>query len=183
MHPAVAKAKQIASLAVPNGWTGNLESEPENDYRRTVLSAERLDEQLYVEWRNNALHRAEYYVLGHRVQLSCAKDVMKIVKKYPDVVKMIEIAHKSGYNPVPIVERYRRLPFDWENDPDDEIIAAVKDHQIHWYSHLSGKVHSDVVLPKKKTEIKPVGHRKMLCFIGSQAGFRNVMLDTVLKVG
>jgi hypothetical protein len=183
MHPAVAKAKQIARIAVQYGWQGNIDSEVIGNERITSLSATRNDEALTMSWINERLNRAGYSIFDQYTNISCAKHAIKKLIAWPDVIELIKMSRDKGANPVPLVETYRRLPFDWENDPDDEIIAAVKDHQIHWYSHLSGKVHSDVVLPKKKTEIKPVGHRKMLCFIGSQAGFRNVMLDTVLKVG
>ena len=61
-------------------------------------------------------------------------------------------------------------------------------HQLFWYGHTESKLHCDVVLPPTKKNslqynIKDIGHRKLFNFIGAQAGFRSVLLDTLIKVG
>jgi len=190
MHPAVVKAKKLARVAVENGWTGTINSEVENDCRITILRANRkdCDESVFVKWENNVMKEASHLLLDGSVsfQLPCAKAVSEVFSGWPDVMQVIKNTPVSKKPEV--VRKYRKLPFDWENDPEDEIISKLIGTQIFWYSSVSAKIFSDHVLVPKKgkkshVEIKPVGHRKMFNFIGSHSGFASVMLDTILKVG
>jgi hypothetical protein len=86
-----------------------------------------------------------------------------------------------------LVETYRKLPFE-HSEPNDVIMPKLLGQQLTWYSHEHNKITTDLVLyPKgaksKQYRIADVGHRKIFHFIGSQAGFRSVLLDTVIKVG
>lgn len=182
MHPAVMKAKRIARIAVENGWQGNIQ----HDKGATLLTAERNDESIIVGWQDNVMINAAHYILGKETQLHCAKQVLEYVEGWPDVLKLFRWF--PNMNRPTLVEKYRRLPFDWENDDDDTIISNLIGRQIFWYSHISMKMYCDVVLEPKgkksnKFEIKHVGHRKMFNFIGAQAGFRSVLLDALVKVG
>lgn len=189
MHPAVIKAKKLARVAVENSWTGNITSDVESDCRITVLNANRKDsdEAIRVEWRDNQMASATHILMDGTVsfQLPCAKSVSAVISGWPDVMQIIKmIPHEKRPE---VVRRYRKLPFDWENDSDEFILSKLIGTQIFWYSHISTKIYSDNVLVPKKgkknhVEIKPVGHRKMLNFIGSHAGFASVMLDSILKV-
>ena len=189
MHPAIVKAKKLASVAVENNWTGSINSEVENNCRTTVLTATRKgsDESIRVEWSNNSMSSATHSLMDGTVifQLPCAKSVSNVLSGWPDVMQIIKVT--PAEQKPEIVRRYRKLPFDWENDSDEEIIAKLVGTQIFWYSHISTKIYSDNVLVPKKgkknhLEIKPIGHRKMFNFIGSHAGFASVMLDSILKV-
>jgi hypothetical protein len=190
MHPAVIKAKRLARVAVENGWTGSIDSDTENDCRITVLKANRKnsDESICVEWTNNSMSSAVHSLMDGTVsfQLPCAKSVSTVFAGWPDVMHLIKVAPVEER--LEIVKRYRKLPFDWENDTDEYILSKLIGTQIFWYNHVSAKIYSDNVLVPKKgkknhIEIKPIGHRKMLNFIGSHAGFASVMLDSILKVG
>ena len=86
-----------------------------------------------------------------------------------------------------LVETYRNLPFSMD-EPNDHIMQSLYGHSLYWYSHESRKLHVDIVLPprtanSKQYRIVDIGHRKLFHFIGAQAGFRSVLLDTVIKVG
>lgn len=190
MHPAVVKAKKLARVAVENNWTGNIESEIVNDCRITTLTARRKDsdESVRVKWKNNSMTIAEHILMDGTVtfELPCAKAVATVMSGWPDVMQIIKAIPQEKKPEV--VRRYRKLPFDWENDSDEFILTKLIGSQIFWYSHVSTKIYSDNVLVPKKgkknhVEIKMVGHRKMLNYIGSHAGFSSVMLDSILKVG
>lgn len=190
MHPAVVKAKKLARIAVENNWTGTINSEIENGSRKTILKATRKDsdESVQVEWINNQMNSATHSLMDGTVlfQLPCAKAVSKVFSGWPDVMQIIKSVPSEKR--AEVVRRYRNLPFDWENDSDDEILSKLIGTQIFWYSHISTRIYSDNVLVPKKgksnhVQIKPVGHRKALHFIGSHSGFASVMLDSILKVG
>ena len=190
MHPAVIKAKRLARIAVENDWTGTINSEVENGCRITVLKAHRKDsdETVKVEWTNNQMSSATHLLMDGTVlfQLPCAKAVSNVFVGWPDVMQIIKSVPSEKR--AEVVSRYRNLPFDWVNDTDEEILSKLIGNQIFWYSHISTKISSDTVLVPKKgkknhVEIKPIGHRKALHFIGSRSGFASVMLDSILKVG
>lgn len=190
VHPAVVKAKKLARIAVENGWTGSINSDAENGSRITVLKARRKDSDEIVEviWINNQMTSAMHSLMDGKINfpLPCAKAVSTVITGYPDlmqIIKNIPVEFRAE-----AVRKYRRLPFNWETDDNEEIITKLIGTQIFWYSHVSTKIYSDHVLTPKKgkkshIEIKPIGHRKMFNFIGSQAGFASVMLDSLLKVG
>lgn len=184
VHPAVIKAKRLGRIAFENGWKGSLDHDPATS--TTELSAERNDEHIYVKWIDNTMDKAEYYILGKRVQLSCAKDVVKILRGWPDIIVLMKLARALNISGPDIVETYRRLPFDWENDSNEDIMAAMVERTVYWYNRIDGRVESDFVTkPRRKSqifEVKPVGHRKIFNFIGTQCGMRTVILDMVLKV-
>lgn len=184
-HPAISKAKQLGRAAHHNGWKGSIEHDPST--LTTEFVAERNDEHLYVKWVDNTMDKAEYYILGKRVQLACAKDVLKILRGWPDIIALLKLARAENVSGPYIVETYRRLPFDWENDSDEDIMAAMVERKVYWYNRIDCKVTSDFVTrPRRKSqifEIRQVGpHRKIFHFVGTQCGMRSVLLDMVLKV-
>ena len=178
-HPAVVKAKKIARVALENGWKGSIEHESGT----TDLTAWRDDERIHVKWIANTMESAEHTLFSHVSQLSCAKAVLKVIEGTPDI--MVVIKNAPLIDRPKLVEKYRVVPFDWEHDDDETIIANVLGRKLFWYSHQATKIQEDVVyIPKGKKnhiEIKPVAHRKMLNFVG-QGGFRSVLLDTIIKV-
>lgn len=181
MHPAVAKARFVGKVAHEHNWKGKLASETINSERHTMLSAMRNDERLEMEWRNEKLCRAEYFIFDRKIKLTCSKQAIDKVTGWPDILKLFEWF--PNMNRPNLVQTYRNLPFSVEDD-NEEIISKLLGCKIFWYGHETSKYHTDVVLPKKsaKVRIQDVGHRKMFHFIGAQAGFRSVLLDTVLKV-
>ena len=186
MHPAVAKANKIAKIAVENGWKGHLDSDVlENGLRTTELTAHRNDEQILVYWINEKLDHAVYSIFGKTTNLTCSKQVIDKVKGWPALADLFNRFPKA--NRPNLVRTYRKLPFDLDG-PDDEIITKLLGAKLFWYGHETAKIHADVVLPPTKAKSKHyrivnVGHRKLFHFIGAQAGFRSVILDTLLKVG
>lgn len=180
-HPAVIKAKKLARIAFENGWKGSIE----HNFGTTVLKANRDIETVIVEWNANTLKESFHFLLGKKTQLYCAKAVLTVFEGQPDIMTLIK--HAASEDRQALVEKYRKVPFDWKNDEDQEIISQLVGQQIFWYSRISGRINSDYVLiPKGKKnhiEIKQVKDRKMLNYIGSNAGFASVMLDTIIKVG
>lgn len=185
MKQAVVKVMKMAGVAKRNGWHGNIDSEVVGTDRITVLTAERNGEELSVHYRNDTMYKAEYTILGATVGLHCPSLAIEKLEGWPDVLKLFK-QFPTLSRPT-IVEQYRRLPFSFE-DSNDVIIDRLLGKQLFWYSHTNSKINVDVVRHPKKNgdpnfRIVDVGHRKMFHFIGVSAGFRSVLLDTVIKVG
>lgn len=182
---SVDKAKKIARIAVENGWTGTIEM----DGPTVTLKTIRNDEKIICLWIDQHLDQATYSLMigkGRSWNLQCAKLVTEKLTGWPDLGNLFKWFPEA--NRPTLVNKYRRLSFDWENSSDDEIIANLVGRQVFWYSHSSVKMQCDVVLePKSKKksqiEIRPVGHRKLFNFIGAQFGFRSLFLDTIVKIG
>lgn len=180
-HPGVVKAKKLARVAFDNGWKGSIE----HDCGITILTAHRDVEKVTVQWDANTMSESFYHFMSKTTQLYCAKAVLKVFEGQPDIMTALKYAAEEDRQA--LVEKYRKVPFDWENEEDHEIISKLVGAQIFWYSRMSGKIYSDwVLVPKGKKnhiEIKRIKDRKALHYIGSHAGFASVMLDTIVKVG
>lgn len=185
MHPAVVKAQKIARISKENGWHGSIDSNIiENGCRVTHLNGKREDERYTVVWQNNHMIRAEYSIFGKEIELPCAKHVLSHIKGWPDVVNLFKWF--PDMSRIELAEKYRRLPFDWQTDSDQDILNCLAGKHIWWYSHMSNKISSEqVIIPRKKTQVcnlKWVGHRRLFTFTATQFGIRSVLLDTILKV-
>jgi hypothetical protein len=186
MHPALVKVRHIAGIAADNGWKGKIDSEVIDGQRITTLAAMRNDESISMQYKNNEMTDADYYIFDKLMSLQSASQVIEKIQGWPDILKLFKWFPNSN-RPL-LVEKYRRLPFDWETDDPNAIMDTMMGRKLFWYSHLSNKIHTDIVLEKQpnkqsnKFEIRPVGHRKMFNFVGV-LGFRSVLLDTILKVG
>lgn len=187
MHPAIAKARFIGKIAHQYDWKGAMESEvQEGDTRVTTITGQRNDEYFQMQWTNEKLSHAIYFIhLGeekHEIKITHAKQMIEKLAGWPDIFDLFKWFPNAN-RPL-LVEKYRRLPFNHDDD-NDEIISKLLGCKLFWYGHETTKYHTDVVLPKRsnKVRIQDIGHRKLFHFIGAQAGFRSVLLDTLLKVG
>lgn len=182
-HPAVVKAKRLARIAVEHGWKGNIESESGT----TLFTAWRNDESIVLEWSAGHLVSGQYKLFDHTRILSSTSEARKHIEGWPNIMQILK-HFPGGEFRTKVVERYNNVPFDWQTASNEDMMAAMMDREIYWYSHLSAKIQRDHVLkPKTKPqagryEIKQVGHRKMFNFIGT-VGFRSVLLDTLIQVG
>ncbi len=185
MHPAVVKAKRIARISIDNDWKGHLSSGiAKNGVRTTELTAKRNDEQILVFWVNEKFDHAIYSIMGKVTNLTCSKQVISKIEDWPDLIDLFNKFPNA--NRPNLVSVYRKLPFDINGD-NAEIIPKLIGTRMYWYGHESTKIHTDIVLPPTKAKSKQcrivdVGHRKLFHFIGAQAGFRSIILDTLLKV-
>ena len=190
MHQAIIKAKRIGRVAKEHNWRGSIESEVVHGKRITVLSATRNDETILLRWDDNLLTKANYSISFsenevHLVQLACAKEALDRIEGWPDLEDLFKWFPDQSR--CALAEKYRRVPFNWREDSDEEILSKIVGRKIFWYSHISQRTVSDVVLElkgkkAKNIQIRHIEHRKMLNFIGKDAGFRSVLLDTVFKV-
>lgn len=184
-HPGVVKAQEIASLAVAQDpkWSGKIDSEVVDGKRITRLTAQRNDESIEMTWRGAVYLGGTYRLFDHAINLASASVARSKITGFPNIYKVRRYAPKG--NKVATVAKYRRVPFDWQEDDPQDIINTLIDRRIYWYHSEFATIHDDVVLKpkgKKTIEIKPVGHRKLLSFIGT-LGFRSVLLDTIIQVG
>jgi hypothetical protein len=185
MHPAIAKAQHIGRIAKENDWAGNLVSEVQKGTRITTITGQRNDEYFEMQWANQKLSYAVYFMSfdneRHEVKITHSKQMIARLTGWPDVIKLYDWFPKAN-RPL-LTETYRKLPFSFD-DPNETIIEKLRGTKIFWYGHESTKIHEDVVLPKKsaKTRIQDIGHRKLFHFIGAQAGYRAVLLDSLIKV-
>lgn len=182
MHPAVAKASLVGNIAGDNGWKANLKSETVDSQRVTTLVGTRNDESFMMQWHGAKLFAAEYLIFDRVEKITHSKEMIEKLSGWPDLIKLYKWF--PNMNRPLLTEKYRKLPFSLD-DPNEEIIAKLLGNKIFWYGHETAKLHVDVVLPKQKdkSRIQDIGHRKLFHFIGAQAGFRSVMLDTLIKVG
>lgn len=186
MGPALVKAMKLATVAKKNGWHGSIESEKEDGTGVTVLKATRNDEAIAVYYRDNTMFKARYKILDSVVSLHCPSLVIEKLEGWPDLLKLFK--QFPDLNRPKLVEKYRRLPFSFE-DSNDVILERLVGKTLFWYSHTSSRLDTDIVLvPRKNTKaenfrIVDVGHRKLFHFIGAQNGFRTVILDSLIKVG
>lgn len=185
MKPAVVKVMKMAAIAKRNGWHGSIDSEIVDGQRVTVLTAERNGEELSVSYRGETMYKAEYGILGAVTSLHCPSLAIEKLEGWPDLIKLFK--QYPQLSRPKLVEQYRRLPFTFDDSAED-IIDKLVGKQLFWYSHTNSKITCDVVRHPKKNgdpnfRIVDVGHRKLFHFIGVSAGFRTVLLDTVIKVG
>jgi hypothetical protein len=185
MSPPVVKAMKLGRIAKENGWHGSIESEVVGTERITLLEATRNDELMRVNYVDNTMVGADYSIFDYQLKLHTACLVEDKLRDWPDLLKLFKLF--PHMNRPTLVERYRRLPFSPE-DSNDEIMSKLVGHKLFWYSHEHAALRCDVVLPPRGAKassyrIQDVGHRKMFHFIGVQAGFRSVLLDTLIKVG
>jgi hypothetical protein len=181
----VIKAANIAVTAKRHGWHGNLDSNLIEGQRLTRIAATRNDESVVVRYTDNTMTYGQYSIFNKTFNLHCASVAIEKLCDWPDILKLFKWF--PAMNKPTIVETYRRLPFSFDDD-DVDIMAKLLGQKLFWYSHESRKLHTDVVLAprtsnSKSYRIAQVGHRKIFHFIGAQAGFRSVLLDTVIKVG
>jgi len=182
---AVVKAAKLARAAKANGWHGTFNSEEIEGERLTTLEVTRNDEYVVVCYTGNSMVRGEYKLFERTWNLHCASVALERLESWPDLIKMFKWFPNK--NKPSLVESYRRLPFSFEEE-NSAIMAKLMGHSLFWYSHEFRRLQTDVVIvPKKATtknyRIVDVGHRKLFHFIGAQAGFRSVLLDTLIKVG
>ena len=183
-HPAVIKAQKIAAIAVENGWKGKIDTEVIESQRITTLDAWRNDEKVKLIWRDEQYLKGTYMLFDRVTLLHTAKGSLERITGWPSIRQVLKFAPEDGDQKA-IINRYKRIPFDWENDDPNAIINKLIDNRIYWYCIKSGKVYDDVVLiPKGKSriEIKPIAGRRLFNFIGT-VGFRSVVLDTIIQVG
>lgn len=190
MHPALVKAKFIGKIAAQHDWKGNMASDiSSGDIRVTTITGQRNDEYFQMQWTGEKLSHATYFIAidgqRHDVKITHSKKMIEYLTGWPDIIKMYQWFPEV--NRPWLTERYRKLPFSMD-DPNEKIIECLVGQKISWYGHQSVKIHEDVVLPKKSKTLKTlhivdIGHRKLFHFMGAQAGFRSVLLDTLLKVG
>lgn len=187
MSPPVVKALQIGRIAKENGWHGSVDSEVIDRQRVTVLRATRNDEEILLCYAGNTLdsNKSKYSLFDWTVKISCPSEALEKIESWPDLLKLFK--RFPNMNRPNLVRTYRRLPFT-HDEPNDVIMSKLIGHQLFWYSHEAAKLYCDVVLPPRKTKtdnfrIVDIGHRKLFHFIGVAAGFRSVLLDTLIKVG
>lgn len=189
MHAAVIKARFIGRVAHQYDWKGNYSSDVIEGQRITTITGQRNDEYFQMQWNDEKLAHAIYFIhVGsekHEIKITTAKKMMEKLSDWPDILDIFKWFPKAN-RPL-LVQKYRRLPFDLEEDSNEEIISKLLGCKIFWYGHQTAKYHTDVVLPTMgnktyKTRIVDIGHRKLFHFLGAQAGFRSVLLDTLLKV-
>lgn len=182
----IIKAGKLAKAAKANDWHGNFTSEKvESGERITTLDVTRNDEHVLVIYRDNTMIKGEYSILGMNQRLHCASVALEKLRGWPDLMKLFKYCPKN-IRPQ-LVEKYRRLPFSFD-EPNEEIIQKLLGQKLFWYQHEGSKLVCDVVTMPRRNDTKnfrivDVGHRKLFHFIGAQAGFRSVLLDTVVKVG
>jgi hypothetical protein len=188
MHPALAKAKFIGKIAHQHNWKGNISSEVVDGQRITSVAGNRDDEAFSMQWTGEKLTEATYSIGVnediHAIKITHSKKMIEYLTGWPDIFDLFKWFPNAN-RPL-LVEKYRKLPFSMDDD-NEEIISKLLGCKIFWYGHQSTKYHTDVVLPTMgnktyKTRIVDIGHRKLFHFIGAQAGFRSVLLDTLLKV-
>lgn len=185
MIPAVVKAMRLGKVAKENGWHGDLESEVVGGQRITELRATRNDEVVYVHYTDNTMDGAVYQLFSYELKMHTASLVVERLQDWPDLLRVFKLAPREA-RPT-LVTRYRSLPFALD-EANEAIISKLIGQKLFWYSHEAAKLQCDVVLPPKGNQhknyrIQDIGHRKMFHFIGLQAGFRSVLLDTLVKVG
>lgn len=185
MQESVYKVMRMAGVAKQNGWHGTLESDVVNGCKVTELQAARNDETITVIYRDGAMTRSEYTIFGAVTSIYCPKTAIEKLSGWPDLLKLFK--QFPNMNRPTLVETYRRLPFSFD-EPNEEIMAKMIGRTVTWYSHTSTRIDSDTVLPPRKHtkkenfRIVDIGHRKLFHFIGTQIGFRSILLDTLLKV-
>lgn len=186
MGQAVVKVMKLATVAKSNGWHGDISSEIQNGVRVTILKATRNDEKIGVLYRDNTMVKGQYQILSTQQNLHCPSVVIEKLEGWPDILKLFK--QFPNLNRPTLVDKYRRLPFSFA-EPNEVILEKLVGKTLFWYSHINNRLDTDIVLvPKKSTKkenfrIVDVGHRKLFHFIGTQIGFRSVLLDTLLKVG
>lgn len=183
---SVIKAMKIAVAAKKNDWHGNIDAPLINGVRHTTITATRNDETIRILYVGKAYQSGEYQLFDRRFNLHCASVALEKVQDWPDLIQLFKLFPCK--NRPSLVATYRRLPF--EHDEDAELIMKkLYGRQLFWYGHENNKIHCDVVIsPRGKGKhpayrIARVGHRRIFHFIGQQAGFRSVLLDTIIKVG
>lgn len=182
MHPAVVKANQFGGLANKYGWKGHLTSEIFDRQRVTTLIMTRGEDEIFQsQWVNRNLSSARYSIFGRIFPISnkvelirylSGPQVMWLFREFPDMNRPL------------LVEQFRRLPFDWENDDDETIIDSLIGRKIYWYNRELSKIETDTVGKRSKQfRIAPVGHRKLLHCVCLETNFRSILLDQLIQVG
>lgn len=185
MTEGIVRAAQLAKAAKLNDWHGSFDSKVVDGVRDTVLDVTRNGESLRVAYSDNTFRSGEYVLHTRRWNVHCASTALERLEGWPDLIKMFKWF--PNLNRPTLTETYRKLPFTFE-DSNQSIIESLIGCKLFWYYHTDGKIHTDVVLPPTRKNspsynIKDIGHRKLFNFIGAQAGFRSVLLDSLIKVG
>lgn len=181
----VIKGSKLAVAAKRNGWHGTFDSDTKDGIRTTSLKVERNDESLCVIYTDNAYSFGEYVLFDRKQNVHCASVALERLVGWPDIIDILK--RFPSKNKPTVVDTYKKLPFD-HDDPAEEIVQKLYGKPLFWYSHEYNRLDVDVVLPpltsnSKQYRIAPVGHRRIFHFVGQKAGFRSVLLDTIIKVG
>ena len=181
----VLKGLRIVRACKANNWHGAIDAPLVDGIRQTTITATRNDEAIKVLYYGNAYSEGEYRLFDRRFNLHCASVAIEKIEGWPDIIELFKQFPKTRRPS--LVETYRKLPFD-HSEPNEDIMSKLIGHQLFWYSHEYARMDCDVVQaprgPKaKQFRIADIGHRKIFHFIGTKAGFRSVLLDTIVKVG
>jgi hypothetical protein len=187
-EPSVIKVAQLAVAAKKHGWHGSFDSNLTDGVRDTLLQATRNDESITVRYTDNTFTYGSYKLFDRVWNVHCASVALERLQDWPDILKLFK-DHPTSSRPR-LVNTYRRLPFTLDAESADRkvIMKRLIGRELTWYSHEYAKLFTDRVLPPttakaKQYRIADVGHRMIFHFIGAQAGFRSVLLDTIIKVG
>jgi hypothetical protein len=179
-----AKIKKLAAVAKRHDWHGRLDIEQIDGQQVATLEVTRNDESLVIGYTDNAMSICEYKIFDMQFPCHCASVAKEKLAGWPDVVELFKLF--PDRRRVDLVKTYRKLPFNWQEDDNQEILDKLIGKRVWWYSHISQKIRDEyVMIPRRASqvfEIKPVGHRKLFNFTAAETGMRSVMLDTILKV-
>ncbi len=182
----VIKAMKLVVAAKKNGWHGEIQTPIVDGVRHVDVTATRNDEVIDFHYAGDSYKSGKYTLFNKVWNMHCASVALKRIEDWPDLLHLMKTFPSK--NKQKLIEKYRKLPFETEATPE-EIMHKTFGRQIFWYSPQNNKLNCDVIVTprtKKHNEtyrISPVGDRRIYHFIGAQAGFRSVLLDTIIKVG
>lgn len=183
MHPAIVKASSLGNLAGAHQWKGQLDSEVVGRERKTNLQLVRNDEAMAFWWTNQTLSSASYSIFDSTpVEITSKSQLLGFVTGWPNLIQLFDTFPK--FNRPNLVQRYRRLPFRFD-ESNDEIIDSLIGCTLWWYDREISAVRTDTVKSKrdKRFRIVDVGHRKLFHCVMVETNFRSILLDQLIQVG
>ena len=192
---SLSKAQKFGKIAKENGWTVQIEVEPDDPDIVDVF-CERGDEKIHIFWQDNSLIEAPTYKFqGYEVSLHNAAGATRRLAEKPDARKVLkkrrsrqaDASHDGSLSPEDIAAMRHPLPFDQYEDPDSVILKALRGSTLVVINTISNKVEA-IPVPTSRNRNKQniyltEGHDDRLIFnFLSDTCYRAVAVDNILQV-
>ena len=193
MKALTEKVKAYVAHAKASGWKAKVEH---GDDGLITCVAKRDNETITVSWMGNRfVDDARYQAGAYSISLRNIAAAQRKMTETPDdaaksrtrsVVRRKRVGKLEAANAAEELPVHKRLPFDPETSPDEEVFEALYGRRIVWRNSVTGNFdRATIQADRKQKHLKismPHGTYRVLEFCAQEGMFRAVQLDRILQV-
>lgn len=150
------------------------------------LTAVRGTEALYLSWLNEAhISGGSTYTYADRtVKVRNPAEAVRLAGRQPEEAKasQAKVAANRAFVKRPTGPSVRHIPFDVQEVSAEDLIEAIRGHQITWHNQYRVESETAIVGNHIRVDRHRGGHR-IVSFVDPETGFRALKLDNLENVG